>query len=567
LLSCHLHSLPPSRFPHEWFELGRGFCQNFGMSNSVSKRTFGFLVLMFLAVAALGQTRWGVRALVPSVVALLGVLILKRALAGLLLGAAAGCLLLAGGNPWNAIRAFFSDHLLPSLKNEWNLSVLIFTLLLGGFAALIERGGGFRAMFEKWMAGQADRRRRVQASAFGMGLICFFDGLANSMMVGKSIGPLAQRCGVSREKMAYIVDSTSSAVACIAVISTWIAYQLSMIREGYKQAGVETVNAFEIFLRSIPLNFYCWFTLMLLALVIWRSWNIGPMAAAEASASDAAVGNAEATEGNSDARGWQALLPLSALMLTLIGSLYYLGAEKPHPFTFAKAWSAFGAAPANLALLYASAVACVVAVLVNFRVIGRTASCGEVFMDGVVKLFPPCLILIAAWTLSSTSSSLGAAQFLTQILTSHLSAGLFPALVFVVGLLISFTTGTSWGTMGILMPLAIPVAVGMNPAEGNLVSAVVAAVFSGAVFGDHCSPFSDTTIVSSLSCDLEPTRHVVTQLPYALIAAGLALLVGFLPAGFGVPGILCLAVGGIVIICLPRIWPGASSAAGKSASN
>jgi Na+/H+ antiporter NhaC len=144
---------------------------------------------------------------------------------------------------------------------------------------------------------------------------------------------------------------------------------------------------------------------------------------------------------------------------------------------------------------------------------------------------------------------------------------LFPALVFVVGLLISFTTGTSWGTMGILMPLAIPVAVGMNPAEGNLVSAVVAAVFSGAVFGDHCSPFSDTTIVSSLSCDLEPTRHVVTQLPYALIAAGLALLVGFLPAGFGVPGILCLAVGGIVIICLPRIWPGASSAAGKSASN
>jgi tetracycline resistance efflux pump len=526
------------------------------MSDRTSKRTVGILVLLFVAVVALSRTDWGVKAVVPSGIALISVLLLKRALAGLLLGAAAGCLLLENGNPWNAMRAFFSDHLLPSLKSEWNLSVLIFTLLLGGFAAVIERGGGFRAMFVKWMAGQADRRRRVQASAFGMGLVCFFDGLANSMMVGKSIGPVAQRCGVSREKMAYIVDSTSSAVACVAAISTWIAYQLSMIREGYQQAGVATVNAFDIFVRSIPLNFYCWFTLMLLVLVIWRSWNIGPMAAAEAASAEVSTSNSEPVDTDSDARPWQALLPLGTLMLTLLGSLYYLGTDTPYPFTFAKAWAAFGAAPANLALLYASAVACCVAVIANRRVIGRTAECGKVFMDGVAKLFPPCLILIAAWTLSSTSNSLGAAKFLTQILTGQLSPGLLPALVFVAGLLISFTTGTSWGTMGILMPLTIPVALGLSPGDTTLVPAVVAAVFSGAVFGDHCSPFSDTTIVSSLSCDLEPMRHVVTQLPYALIAAGLALGLGFLPAGYGVPGILCLAVGGIVITLLPRVWPG-----------
>tara|TARA_Y100001934_G_scaffold112453_1_gene137599 strand:+ start:6213 stop:7799 length:1587 start_codon:yes stop_codon:yes gene_type:complete len=521
---------------------------------------------LFLLAVVLSQLPWEGRVLLPSIFAAVSVFVLQRALVGLLLGAALGCLMLSGLNPWRALMDFFNAHLLPSLKSEWNLSVLIFTLLLGGFAALVERGGGFRALFQSWIHGAPDSGRRVQWSAYVMGLICFFDGLANSMMVGKSVGPVAKRCGISREKLAYIVDSTSSAVACVAIISTWIAYQLSMIREGFAQAKIADVNAFQVFVQSIPLNFYCWFTLILLAVVVHRNWNLGPMKSAERELSNSSDGEAD----NTEASAWAALVPLAVLMAVLMGCLYFLGAKEPHPVTWSKLWSAFGAAPANQALLYASALACMAAFAFNARAIRRGGSpAGEVFLGGVSDLFVPCLILVAAWALSSTVKALGAADYLTQILTGAVSVAWFPTIVFGAGMLISFTTGTSWGTMGILMPLVIPVALGLASSgdavagakDWSLVPPVVAAVFSGAVFGDHCSPLSDTTIVSSMACDLEPTRHVVTQLPYALTAAAIAVVVGFIPSGFGLPGIVCLALGAIIIILLPRIVPPAAPAA------
>ena len=219
-------------------------------------------------------------ALWPSAVALIAVFLLNRAITGLLCGSAAGLLLIHGGNPFEAFVSFFADRLIPALADRWNISVLLFTLMLGGFAAVLERGGGMRALTERWIRGSSRSGRRVQWSAYGLGLICFFDGLANSMLVGKSFAPLADRAGVSRKKLAYIVDSTSSAVACVAVISTWIAYQLAMIREGL--AGAEGEPApFGLFLKSIPYNYYCWFTLVLLAVVIAKNWNIGPMRSRE----------------------------------------------------------------------------------------------------------------------------------------------------------------------------------------------------------------------------------------------------------------------------------------------
>ncbi|MCB1122816.1 MAG: hypothetical protein KJT03_14780, partial [Verrucomicrobiae bacterium] len=181
---------------------------------------------------------------------------------------------------------------------------------------------------------------------------------------------------------------------------------------------------------------------------------------------------------------------------------------------------------------------------------------GEVFLNGLLNLFTPCLILISVWILTSTLSKLDAAPFLSALIQGKLPAGLFPAAVFFTGTLISFTTGTSWGTMGVLMPLALPVAVtlGGSGAEAELIPVTVAAVFSGAVFGDHCSPLSDTTIVSSISCEIDPLAHVQTQIPYALIAAGVALVVGFIPAGLGVPAWISLIAGFILLVFLPRIF-------------
>jgi tetracycline resistance efflux pump len=495
-------------------------------------------------------------ALWPSVLALSSVLLLRKVIGGLLVGGSAGAILLANGNPIKAFLVFFTDHLIPALQSGWNLSVLIFTLLLGGFVALIEKGGGIQALVQRWLKKSGSLKKRVEWSAFGLGLVCFFDGLANSLLVGKSLTPVAKQAGVSREKLSYIVDSTSAAVACVAVISTWIAYQLSMIQQGYEAVGIQNVNTFGLFFRSIPLNFYCWFTLGLLAVVIARNWNIGPMREAEARLES--IKQIPVNESTQTTGAWRAIVPLALLIFGLIVGLYLDGVEGGiFPISFTKIAQAFGAADAAKLLVCLSALACIVAYLTNWSAL-KNEDAGEVFMGGVLHLFNPCLILISVWILSSTIKELGASEVLSHLLEGNLPAGLFPATVFLVGTLISFTTGSSWGTMGVLMPLALPVAINLAGGQGGLdsilIPATVAAVFSGAVFGDHCSPLSDTTIVSSIACDIEPLDHVRTQIPYALIAAGMALLVGFVPSGFGIPSWISLIIGFSFLIALPKIF-------------
>jgi tetracycline resistance efflux pump len=490
-------------------------------------------------------------ALWPSMVALITVFLLNRAVTGLLLGAGAGLILLHHGNPFEAFISFFSNHLIPVLQSSWNLSVLIFTLLLGGFAALLEKGGGIQGLMQNGRFSGGDSKRKVQWSAYSLGLVCFFDGLANSMLVGKSMSPMAERAGVSRARLAYIVDSTSSAIACVAVISTWIAYQLSMIREGLLQAQVEA-QPFKLFLKSIPFNYYCWFTLILLAVVIYKDWNIGPMK------KHSKVNSEDLSQRDTPVQGRAhlALVPLGFLILGLLIGLYVNGAQGVFfPLTFNRISEAYGRADAALVLVCVSASASLLAYGMNAMAIRKNGErASQVFNDGMLKLFTPVLILVSAWVLSSTLMALHATDVLTVMLDGNVSPVIYPLLVFVTGALISFCTGTSWGTMGILMPLALPVALNFSGGESTpLIHGTIAAVFSGAVFGDHCSPFSDTTIVSSISCGIEPMEHVRTQMPYALIAAGAAIVIGFLPTGLGVNPFLALIAGGVVLVALPFI--------------
>ena len=494
----------------------------------------------------------------PSILGLLSVLLLRKVITGLLIGGSAGAILLNNGHPLKAFMALFADHLIPALQSGWNISVLIFTLLLGGFVALIEKGGGIQALLNRWIQASGSLKKRIQWSGYGLGIVCFFDGLANSLLVGKTLSPMARKAGVSKEKLSYIVDSTSASVACIAVISTWIAYQLSMIREGYKEAGIEHVSPFLLFFQSIPLNFYCWFTLILLAVVIATNWNIGPMRKAEMRRTE----NQAFEDPHTDHRdrstdgAWRAILPLLVLIIGLMLGLYLDGIEEGiFPLSLAKIANAFGAADAAKILVTVSAFACLVAFLTNFTQF-KEESGSDIFMGGVLNLFTPCLILISVWILSSTISELEAAKTLAGLLDGNLPLMLFPAAVFVTGTVISFTTGTSWGTMGVLMPLAIPVALSMGGADASdsLIPVTIAAVFSGAVFGDHCSPLSDTTIVSSIACDLDPLDHVQTQIPYALLAASLAIVVGFIPTGLGMPSWISLVLGAVILISLPRIF-------------
>jgi len=502
-------------------------------------------------------------ALWPSVVALTGVLILRHALTGLLLGAVAGAVLLAGGNPWRAGGDLLAGHFAPIFASPWKTGAIAFTLLLGGFAAVIERGGGFRSLLERFLRGRGDPARRLQGGVMGLGLVCFFDGLANSMLVGRVTRTLADRCGVSRVKLAYIVDSTSAAVACLAFVSTWIAFQISMIHQGLELAGLPAEGGYALFFASIPLNFYCLLTLALLVIAIATGFNPGPMRAFEQQARTRAremqphaPAKAPAGPAENLAPAWTALLPLAVLVVTLLGGFYALGLNWDRapgvspaalwPVTGSKIATAFGSNAGPVVLVAASIVATLAALAV-FPVPPGRGEAIRAHARGVRELAGPVLILLAAWMLGSTLEALGTGGVIAGLAGGALPLALLPALVFVAGALTSFTTGTSWGTMGLLMPLVIP-ALAAHPeaAPGEVerfFALGIAAVFSGAVFGDHCSPISDTTIVSSIATGVEPLDHVRTQLPFALIAAVVAAFVGFIPAGLGLPAWMCLTAG------------------------
>ena len=471
--------------------------------------------------------------ILPSLCALSMVLISRSALIGLTGGALAGAILLAPA-VWLAPAHLISDLLLPALQSRWNLCVLFFTLIMGGFVGLLAGGGAISALVRKLTSGAGQGSRRMEWITYGLGFGCFFDGLANSMLVGSTMRPIYDRACSSRTRLAYIVDSTSSPIACLALLSTWIAYQLSMIKEGLAASELEA-NPYSMFLAALPGNYYCWFTLMLVAIVIHRRWS--PLAGSSIP-EDAAPAIPEQSDG--EMPGIRSIfVPLLFLVIILPASLWWSGSRALRGQADAQWVDTFAAADTSLMLVLSGLAASLVACTVYPR--NAVLRPAHAFTAGVKRMLGPAMILIAAWALSCSLKELGAAGWIGNLLSGEIPLWLLPALVFLTGALISFLTGTSWGTMGIIIPLVIPLATSMATLPENIAVdaspytfsvSVLAAAFSGAVFGDHCSPMSDTTIVSSMASGVEPMQHVVTQMPFAMIAAGLALFPGFIMAGW-----------------------------------
>lgn len=503
-------------------------------------------------------------ALWPSLSALAMVLITRSALLGLLIGAVCGALLLAGGSVLGTIKQLVLNQFWPIFGSSWKLSAMLFTLILGGFVALVEAGGGLQGLVKKLLGLGRAPHKRMQTTVFGFGLLVFFDGLANTMLIGRLLRSAADRCGVSREKLAYLADTTGSAVACLAFISTWIAFQLSMIREGFVLAGQGEVSAYGYFFKSLPANFYCWFALILALVCIWREFNPGSMGVAERAARERQRPTPSGPEETVQAGHWGlAIVPIAVLTLSIPMLTYVIGAEALLPISLSKFAQSYAKAEVYVPqILVASSILASLVAAGSYAFARRGSAAkneARVFLSGVREIAGPVLILIAAWMLGAAISQLGTATYLSESLQGHLSVAFLPAGIFVLGALISFSTGTSWGAMGVLMPLAIPVIFSLTEGvvdleRDRLVVAAIGAVFSGAVFGDHCSPFSDTTIVASIASGVAALDHVRTQLPFAMIAGLMALLVGFLPLGFGLPAILCLGVGIFLLWGLPNMW-------------
>ena len=484
----------------------------------------------------------------PPVAALLVIIATRHALFGLLAGGLVGATLLEGGNLGTAAWSMLADHLAPSLQSSWKLGAIVFTLVLGGFAGILEAGGGFRTLLLRFAKPGRDQRRQMETAAAGLGLLCFFDGLASGLVVGRVGRDLADRSGVARVKLAYIADSTSSAVACLAFMSTWIAFQLSMIQEAYALTGHE-VNPYSVFLTSLPYNFYCWFTLVMVFVAIRWQYHPGPM---RRFVTEATPAHQLGVSSEAGGRIASALIPLGVLLFSFIAFLLLLGSPRPLlPLGRDKLVAAFSSDAGPLVLVLAGVTSsCAASLLFPSRGRGRWVPAAMAFFRGVQTMVGPVLILLAAWILGSVIGALGTAKLIASLSSQVGSSILVPSLVFLTGAAVSFSTGTSWGTMGLLFPLAIPAAVQLGWSEDRL-PIIVAAVFSGAVFGDHCSPFSDTTIVTSISCGVEPHDHVRTQMPYALITAAAAIALGFLPAGLGMSSFVCLVVGALGLVLLP----------------
>ena len=522
-----------------------------------------------LEPAAVNAERFGLLTLIPPIVAIVLAFITKNVVISLFIGILSGSFLisLTGYNVFYAlIQAFlnFVTRALNSLADPWNAGIILQVLAIGGVINLVGKMGGAKAIAEA-LAKKAKTARSTQLITWLLGLFVFFDDYANSLIVGPIMRPVADKMKISRERLAFIIDATAAPVAGLAIISTWIGLEVSLIGEGFNQIGVEA-SGFGVFLQTIPYRFY---NILILAFIIITAVTLkefGPMRKAEIAArkrnkdiveeiaaSSSQMDELEPKEGV-ELSIWNAIIPIGTLIISALVAFYYSGYSSimggdnvalqqimtNSPMSFAGIMEAFSAADASVALFQSALFASVVTIIMAVsKKIFTLSEAIETWVDGMKGLIITGVILILAWSLGSVIKELGTAYYLVEALQGAIPAFLLPSLIFVLGAVISFSTGTAYGTMSILMPLAIPLAHSINP-EMSFIVVSTSAVLTGAIFGDHCSPISDTTILSSMGAGCNHINHVNTQIWYSLFVATITILFGYIPAGLGLPIYLVL---------------------------
>ncbi len=525
-------------------------------------------------------TNLGILTLAPPFIAIVLAFITKNVVLSLFIGAISGTyiLQLASGENGNLFFSIFASLLyafidlintiLASLADPWNAGIILQVLAIGGVIALISKMGGATAVATK-LAARSKTRVSAQITTFILGLLVFFDDYANSLIVGPIMRPVFDKMKISREKLAFIVDATAAPIAGIAIISTWIGYEIGLIQSGFESINIE-VSGFNVFLQTIPYRFYNIFMLIFVVVCALTLREFGPMKKAEERARRGDLGeNASIVtddehvmkEGTTP-KMMNAIIPISALIIASLLSFYFGGynylmangspediATLTGGFSLYKAQLCIGNADASVALFQSAVFAGIIAMVMGvWQKIFTWSEAIDTWVDGMKTLMITGVILLLAWSLSSVIADLGTAAFLTSILENAVPKFLLPSLIFILGSVISFSTGTSYGTMGILMPLAIPIGYAIGNGDPTYTMVCISAVLTGAIFGDHCSPISDTTILSSMGAGCNHINHVKTQLPYAVFVGTITIVFGYLPAGFGVPLIAIFPMSIIAII-------------------
>lgn len=480
----------------------------------------------------------GISSLLPVATTLIVALWARNVLVGLFVGVICGVAMIGGTSMLGFIPSLVQDHLVPQVADSYNASVLVLLAFIGGFVRLVEGSGG-GAAFARVAARWVVNRTRTQLAAWLGGVMIFFSDLGTPLIVGPVFQPLADRLKVSRQKLAFILDSTSSPVAILIPFIGWGVFIMSVIAEAFAANGVND-SEWSAFVAAIPFQVYAWLAIAMAPLLALLDFDYGPMRKAQTNAVAAAVpddGDEVATPAYSRATPILVWLPLTILGGVLFAVLVQLG--------FPSEQVAGGDFRAALSAAYFFAAVALLVLLVGRGLQTATVAIGR-YIDGMSGMMVIAATLVLAWSLGDISAVLGTGAYVASVAKAGIAAEYLPALVFLLAAVISFATGSSWGTIIIMMPLAVPAALAIDAP----MAVVIGAVLSGGLFGDHSSPVSETTILSSTGAGTTPLEHFRTQMPYA-VTNGTIALVAFLVAGHSAwPLIAVAAVAGQVMLML-----------------
>ena len=515
----------------------------------------------------------GIVSILPPVMAIALALITRQVLLSLFCGIWLGAVLTLGGyNPFIGFLRTIDTYLIHAITDTDHMSIVLFTMTLGGMVGIVSRSGGTHGIVQA-LARFAKGRRRGQVSTWLMGILIFFDDYSNTLLVGNTMRPFTDKLKISREKLSYLVDSTAAPITSIALASTWIGFELGLLDSSFGDTGIQE-NAYITFLAAIPYSFYSIMALIMVLAIALTGRDFGPMYHAEIRSMkegkvlrddakpllDQELANLMPPEGVKS-HWYNAIIPIVTMIIILGIGLYIDGkaalGEGGHTLR-----DVIGAANSFVVLIWASFGGATVAGILAIG--GRILSIGDTvdaFIVGFRAMIVGIIILTLARSLQLVTSDLHTADYIFHVTEEILNPRLLPAITFIIAALISFSTGTSFGTMAILIPLVIPLAY-LVPSNAGLSAASQQAIFlgsigailSGAIFGDHCSPISDTTVMSSMASGADHIDHVRTQLPYGFLVAGVTLLTGYIPAGFGMnPLVSNLLALGILILVIWRL--------------
>lgn len=538
---------------------------------------------------------WRWLALAPPLVAILLAIVLREVVTSLVIALFSGALILSGWDPVQGLLLMLEQDVVGQVVEQdggdpFHMTVIAFTLCMGAMVGIMQSSGGTAALVTR-MGRFTGTRRRTQLATWIAGLVVFFDDYANTLLVGSMMRSITDRARVSREKLAFLVDATAAPVAGLAIISTWVGVELGYIREVYEQLGLSG-DAYSIFLQTLPWRVYPLLLLGFVLMVCLSGRDFGPMRTAEQQALAAPASPADALTADSQAAATQAaetrtaeasqptgslltgLLPIAVLLAVVSFGLWYTGtnglaaanaerAAAGEPLQALSLWTLLDAANPNRVLLVSSFLAAAVAMAC--AACQRTHPLHDLAqggLDGAGQMLPAVVVLVLAWGISSQCSParLNTAGVLIELTHGLLPAAGMPALTFLMAAGISLATGSSWSTMGLLMPLSVGVTFHLLVADGGtvpgdhpLLLGTVGAVLAGSIFGDHCSPISDTTVLSSAAAGCDHLQHVLTQLPYAGAVGAVSLLCCYIPAGLGLPVWFTLPVAGLLLYAMLRL--------------